>query len=200
MRAAAATAMAAALLLAGCSSAPAPEIATGPELVKQLAQQAREAGYEESASRLEDGVIDKNEYDAAFGDMRSCFEGLGMTLEDVSINRGDGIRYIYRVEGSGFSQNTIEDADAACTDRYFSHVDSAYIATTPPKMDEPLRVATIECMRSAGYDMSGSEATFADIAVSPDADGGRRYKTADSCATEAVLSLYPDEPGIVLSF
>lgn len=189
--------------LVGCAASqvegPAEEELSSTEIVQSLAEQAKASGLDEVYDVLRDGEVSKREYDAAFSAMKSCLEDVGISVLDGGINRADGISHIYSIEPNGLAEDVFLEEQQNCLDSHFQLVDAAYTATTPKVMDEPLRVAVLECMEKNGYETDGTEKNFSDIAVSADADGGKRVKTAAACVGEEGQRLYPDEAGVMVS-
>lgn len=185
------------LLLAGCAAEP--PVQDDRALVLALAEVERDAGHEEQAALLEDGVASAEDYDEAFRLMRGCMEEGGVTLTEPVVSPADGLRYIWDFDANGLAPEAIDELQLECESVYWTSVSAAYPDTHAHVMDEPLRLAAIECLRAEGYELSGEERNFVELAGDPEADGGVRREAAADCVFREAHELYPELPSLSLT-
>lgn len=175
--------------LTGCAK---PQEPTGRDLVLHLGRQASEAGYDSQAEVLADGVVEAEEYDEAIREARSCLTERGIAMTEPQLNPADGLIYLFEMDAGGLSMSAFEEEQAFCLDSRLHFVESAYVATTPKIMFEPLRIAAIECMKNLGYSVSGSEKSFADLAGEIGEGDTAQENDAADCITDEAIRIYPD--------
>lgn len=83
---------------------------------------------------------------------------------------------------------------ARCLREYWIPLSGAYIGSHPKVMNEPLRVASINCMRKKGYTMTGEEQSYGDMA----GNEAKQQDDAAQCASSAAHRLYPNLTGLDL--
>ncbi|MCU1441310.1 MAG: hypothetical protein JWP85_2307 [Rhodoglobus sp.] len=182
-------------LLAGCS---APEPPTGRELVLALAAEAQEQGHPAQYELMKDGVVDLEDYDTAYRQLRACLEAGGMTVTDPIISPADGLRYIFEYDANGLAPQTVDEVQGECEAQFWVPVNAAYADTNPAVMEEALRTASLECLEQAGFDMTGEERNFPEMVGDPDVDGGDQREAAADCVFTAAHELYPELPNLTL--
>jgi hypothetical protein len=182
-------------LLAGCS---APEPPTGRELVLALAAEAQEQGHPAQYELMKDGVVDLEDYDAAYRQFRACLEEGGIIVTDPIVSPADGLRYIFELDANGLAPEAVDDVQGECEARFWVPINAAYGDTNPAVMEEALRAASLECLEQAGFDMTGKERNFPEMVGDPDGDGGEQREAAADCVFEAAHELYPELPNLTL--
>ncbi len=166
-------------------------VAQGPSeeaLIHAAASAAGAKGHEEQRLALSDGVISAREYRAALTDLTGCLTDAGLTHTPPLRSPIDGLTYEFEVVPSGPN-----DASAlqSCNARYWDPISTLYTSFRPQVMAEPLRVASIECLRDAGFAMSGDERNYPELIGNPDADGGEQREAATECVFQEARRLYP---------
>jgi hypothetical protein len=187
--------VAAVALLAGCS---APEPPTERELVLALAAESQEQGHPAQYELMKDGVVDLEDYDTAYRQLRACMEEGGMLVTDPIVSPADGLRYIFEFDANGLAPEVVDEVQRDCEAQYWTPLNAAYGDTNPAVMEESLRRASLECLEQAGYDMTGEEQNFAEMVGDPTADEGEQREAAADCVFEAARKLYPDLPNLTL--
>jgi hypothetical protein len=182
-------------LLAGCS---APEPPTSRELVLALAAEAQEQGHPAQHELMKDGVVDLEDYDTAYRQLRACMEEGGIAVTDPIVSPADGLRYIFEFDANGLAPEAVDEVQGECEARFWVPINAAYGDTNPAVMDEALRAASLECLEHAGFDMTGEERNFPDMAGDPQADDGEQREAAADCVFAAAHELYPELPNLTL--
>ena len=185
-----------AALLAGCS---APEPPTGRELVLALAAQAQEQGHPAQYELMKDGVVDLRDYDSAYRQLRACMEEGGVVVTDPVVSPADGLRYIFEFDANGLAPAVVDELQRECELLYWVPVNAAYTDTNPAVMAEALRLAALECLEGAGFEVTGDERNFPEMVGDPEADAGEQREAAAGCVFDAAHELYPDLPNLTLS-
>lgn len=71
---------------------------------------------------------------------------------------------------------------------------SALYATREQTMEEPLRVAAIECLSEQGFDVPAEARNLEEMSGDPTEDEGAQRNIAAQCIGERALELYPELP------
>lgn len=188
--------LAAVLLVSGCAAAENPK---GRELVLSLATEQKELGHDAQYELMKDGIVDREDNDAAFRLLRTCMEDGGLRVSDPVISPADGLRYIFEVQANGLAPEAVDEVQQSCQEEFWISVSSAYADTNPHVMAEPLRLAAIACLIEDGYAMSGDERNFAEMAGDAASDDGAQREAAADCVFAAAHELYPELPSLSLT-
>ncbi|MWV50662.1 hypothetical protein GRS96_15415 [Rathayibacter sp. VKM Ac-2803] len=185
--------LAALLGLAGCAAGgPSGSVRHEPMSsgrIEALAAQERDAGHEEQAELLEDGVVTFEEYDASFVLYARCLTDKGLSVEGPQISPVDGVRYQSSVDiGTREQTAALADIDE-CEAVYRTSAAQAYELSQPQVMDAPLAEATAECLRGKGLAATGEETEVADFV---DSVGEAEAEEAVDCVLSEASRLYPE--------
>jgi hypothetical protein len=178
------------LLLAGCTGGGEAEPPV-EEYMRQAAVQARDAGFDEAAEMLEDGVVDSADYEAAVENARRCISDLGVAMSEPQLNPVDNLRLSYTVSIEGVSAGT-EDAINACMDGNVGAVETYYVATHEQQMSTPLIAPVRACMEAAGQGSFPDATSMPEFAGDPEEQDGTRRETAFECIREGMAEAFPD--------
>jgi hypothetical protein len=189
------------LVLAGCSDAPANESASHEPLssaqIEALADQEREAGHEEQAAFLEDGLVTFEEYDASFVLYADCLAARGFTVEGPQVSPVDGVRYESTTDiGTREQSAALADIDE-CHAAYSTSVARAYELSQPQVMDPPLAQATADCLTGKGLSVSGEETAVADFV---DSVGEGEDDEVTACVLDEAVRLYPEMTSLSVGY
>ncbi|WP_395638911.1 hypothetical protein [Pseudolysinimonas sp.] len=196
--------LAAAGLFASCTSVSAEVGRLSSEQIKEIAETAEENGWVEQADALRDGQIESVEYLAAYDRFAACLVARGYPAPETWTSPIDGFGLIIEVDAGGRSEDQKGQDVLACQDRYYGMVQGVYESTTPYDMDEGIRLATLECLRDRGYDVSGEEDTPAEMAgpepLTPDGSNSERWSATITCLQDAQFELFPEIPTAVVAY
>lgn len=185
--------------LTACSGS-APEPKTPREIVLEAARQARDAGLDPQYQAMKDGEVSQGEYLNAYQRLADCYKSGGLGIDPPVVNPADGISYMFELKANGLATKEVERVQQGCLAQEWLPISSVYVSTTPQRMDEPLRVATIECLREQGFELKGDELTLGEMAGDPLLDNGKQQSATSECVIDLAHQLYPDLTGINLIF
>lgn len=183
--------------LNACSTqTPAP---TNRETVLAAAESLDRPQQEMQFQAMSDGVVDSSDYETLFTQFSACLQESGLEVDTPVLNPGDGLTYIYSIRTHSVDGESADQIQSRCEYRYWAPASGLYLSTNVQRLDEPLRVALIECLESRGYAMSGKESTFGDLIGNPETDGFEQHDVALDCVAQHGSRLYPDLPYIAVS-
>lgn len=152
--AAALLAVAAGVLITGCSSA---ELDERPALDTEAIVSTTSDFQKEL---LRDGTVTASEYESAILAYRTCVEDTGATPSEIYAVGNNEQTFDYQVVAANDQELVQINADAeACVSEYFDDVGSvwAYQQLLSPAEVEDLRPAVIECLRGAGVPVNDGQ-------------------------------------------
>ncbi len=162
----------------------------GPDqrsLVLSAARDAAAHGFEEQRIALVDGVVTRSEYRGALGDLTGCLSRGGVSFEAPVLSPVDGVSYIIDVAPPNAKQAV---ALSSCTQRYWDLVSTLFTSYQPQVMHPKLLDASMQCLRTAGFPVTGDETSFPDL-VADNRDEARR-EAAAQCVLDEGHRLFPD--------
>lgn len=182
-----------AIALTGCGGSPGslPRAKITSEDLRRSAQEEHAAGHAESAEMLADGIVDKADYDKAFGNLVGCMRDGGYDVSDPVISPADGLSFTFEYDPQGRDLREMSEDSLACEQKYWFAISAGYMATNEQRMEEPLRASMQRCMKTAGYDVPDDAKTFRSIAGDPLDEGAKNRKAMD-CFGEGMTRLYPE--------
>lgn len=189
-----------ALAMSGCTgpSTDATEL-TPREVVLAAADEAKKQGLDFQYRAMEDGVVDSEDYDAAYKALASCYATSGLGIDPPVLNPVDGLTYIFDLRANGLAPEKVDEVQSMCLAEYWVPINGIFLSTNTQRMDEVLRTSSIDCMREEGFQLSGEELTFSELVGEPDATDRTQYNTARDCVVKLAHELFPEIPGINLS-
>jgi hypothetical protein len=191
-------AIATAISLSGCSASNSPPTSSR-ELVLKAAEEAQQAGYATQHEAMMDGEVSFEEYEDALHQLTSCFETGGLAFSPPILSPVDGLRYLFEIQPSGLAAGAVDRVQQDCQNKYWLLISGAYASTHEQTMEEALRVSVIDCMRDAGFKVTGNERNFPALIGNPDEDDGVQRKEAANCVFERAHDLYPELTTLTLS-
>lgn len=145
-------------------------------------------------------VLDASDYEQAFRNFSQCFTGRGHTVSDPVLNPADNLTYIYTLDTVGLDPSVVTQDQNECS-ADFLEVEAMYTATTPQVMDEPLRLAIIECMQAQDLPIDPDAKNYPDfITLAGDSADTEWRISFGSCLSQAGAQLYPDLESIPVGF
>jgi hypothetical protein len=164
------------------------------EGIEKMRSSLEESGFTAQAEFLQDGVITAEEYQASFERLKSCITSMGYDVSEAVTSplTGSTLEFVYMMNGRD-PDVALVDFDA-CEAEHWQPLAGIYGATAPQRVEEPLRVAIVDCMKREGEDVDDSATTFTQI-VGAEADDSR-FEVAATCALDEAYSLYPELPGL----
>lgn len=178
--------------LSSCSaeSADPPTAFSSADIVNR-SEQMRESGNDFAAEVFEDGVVTEQEYLAALRGFSDCLTAYGYSVTDPVLSPLNSLRYSLRAEPGGQNTADFHTRFMSCSELWMMEVESMYMATHEPVMNEALRAAVQSCLRGAGFDTVGNPKSEEEFAAAFDGQDGWRT-TYDACLGEALPNLFPD--------
>lgn len=135
------TAVAIALLLAGCASGPPADIGLTSEEWSVMSAEQQAA--------VEDGVVTEREYTAGYEAYVSCLGQAGFELEELGRPGG-----FYEF---GIPEEAVDaGADETCYLLHYNEVDSVW-QREHPRDDEDVKVILRQCLEAEGLDTEGTQ-------------------------------------------
>lgn len=191
-RAATAAACAAiALVISGCATTDDSQpMKYDSETVSNLASSLRSSGSESQALALDDGVVNAEEYQALFEELRGCIEGKGYGLEGPYTSPLTGVTLEFAYRDNGRAQDVAMPDYEKCETAYWLPAASVYSATAPQRMDGAFKAGLIKCMSDADESASTDAITFTEL-VGSNASSAR-IETASDCAREVAFLQNPE--------
>lgn len=185
-------------LLASCSSTP----EAGPSLdsasIKAKAEAFREQGRSFLADLFRDGIVDADDYDAAFAEYRACMTSRGYDFSAPIVSPADGLRYIASFESEGKTEEQLSlDGEECASD--LAEVEAMYTATTEQVMAPELRTKIISCLVDRGLEIDATARNYPEMVGS----GGQAedwHQGLSDCLGSARHELYPDLPYLPVGF
>ena len=185
--------VAASLLLVACAS---PQQGgdinpLDPDSVSQMSADLEDQGYAEQAKALADGVVDADEYDAAYELLRQCVEEKGYGVSDAIVSPLNGTTYEFVYQDNG---RKVEEAIAdyeSCEAQYWYPTSFIYSDTAPQEITEPLKEAIIACMEREGISAESDASSYTELVGGIDASQ-ETLEIGASCAQESAYELYPE--------
>lgn len=195
-----------ALALLALSACAAPEegpVVLTAEQIRDLAAAAEDNGWLEQAEAMRDGTVDAQEYANAFENFSACMSELGYAAPATWISPMDGVTIIFEIDPGGRSDDQQSEDSLACQDKYFSMVAGAHQDTQPYEMDEGIRLAAIQCLRSEGFALDGEEDTPLEMAgpgwMLSDGTRSDQWRAAVKCLQLSQFELFPEIPYSVVT-
>lgn len=171
---------------------------TPTDLVLDAASDAQQSGFAEQYDVLRDGHITGAEYRESLTRLTSCLSRNGLAYTTPRLSPVDNLRYLFEVRPGADTQRSSSLIDD-CATRYWTGVSTLYASIGTQVMDEPLRVAALGCLTSAGYNVSGTEPNFPAMVGDPEKDGGAQREAATTCVFDSARRLYPDLPTVTVA-
>lgn len=169
------------------------------EDVKAMSQREQQAGHDESAKMLSDGVIDKADYDQAFTNLEQCMTGLGYTVTDPVVSPADGLSLLFGYVNPGRAPEKLDSDSLECETKFWAAVTTVYTNTNEQTTEEAVRVAAIDCLNAKGFKVPAEARNYKAMSGDPTADGGAQRKEAEMCVIDNVYKLHPDIHSVGLS-
>lgn len=172
--------------------------------VRELAKKLASEGKTEQSDVMKSGRVTKGDYEAAFSRLDRCVTDRGYSLTPPQISPIDGVSYSFVFLLNGKSMDTATKDNEDCQEKYWNAVSSVYVNTAAKSMDQALWLASLSCLKSAGYDLSLEKGTLVDmVGENPMGSDGKLSKQADTavnCVRDHAVQLFPDLPSISVSF
>ncbi len=190
------------ILLAGCAgtSEAAEGGAVTVEQVQATAEHYKAEGYPDMAALLADGVVDSDDYAAAAGLYTTCMEQLGYATGSPHINPTNSMTYIYKIQSNGRDPKVAAKDEETCRVPNLSIVEAIYLNTNEQRIDESVRLASLECMKREGFEIPDSARDVRAFSGNPEADGGAQRSAAATCITDEALKLFPELPYVGVAY
>lgn len=175
--------------LGGCASS-AEDAGDGPRSLAQIADDARERGFDWQAEMLEDGDITLAEYDEGHRRNLACLTAAGMTYTDPVRMVPDGFRWDYLIDLADVGEDVGSREVWDCNEEYLSDLEVAMSSWGDWRTDPALLADVEECVSSAGFEIGTGAKNYRDVWLAG-ADAGLTRERVAICVREGMTRLYP---------
>jgi hypothetical protein len=140
---------------------------------------------------LGDGVVTVTEYHLAVDRFITCVRDAGYEVSRPVLSPIDGLSLLYDIAPSG-EPKIYNDAVQTCNLSHLSLTEPAFVESQSQVMNETLRQAVVECLRSQGSPATGEERNATEFATTT-----RNNEIVLGCVVDSTHKLFPELPDVL---